>query len=275
VRIELTAGPDAGRHVELAAGTHLLGRAPHCELRIDDPALEAHHLLIDVSEGGVVGVTQLAGRAPVVLDGLCSDGRATVGRIVEIGESRLELVTEAAVEEVPAPPPPPVALVDCTDPVQALCDAARIRRAVYMRRSRDAVSLGVGTVRLPIELVDGEVANALPLELHALLARAEWHDGLPVLLNADRHTVIGLVDDLPDQPRARAIARSITHQTANGVHLVIGGPGDPDLEACDGLLEVGARWRARWTPDVDRPVDFVRLHAAGRAGQSGCSSPSR
>jgi hypothetical protein len=274
VRIELTAGPDAGRHVELAAGTHLLGRAPHCDLRIDDPALEAHHLLIDVSEDGVVGVTQLAGRAPVVLDGLCYDGRATVGRIVEIGESRLELVTEAPVEDVPAPPPP-VALVDCADPVQALCDAARIRRAVYMRRSRDAVSLGVGTVRLPIELVDGEVANALPLELHALSARAEWHDGLPVLLDADRHTVIGLVDDFPGQPRARAIARSITHQGANEVHLVIGGPGDPDLEACDGLLEVGARWRARWTPDVDRPVDFVRLHAAGRAGQSGCSSPSR
>jgi hypothetical protein len=41
------------------------------------------------------------------------------------------------------------------------------------------------------------------------------------------------------------------------------------------LLEIGARWRARWTPDLSRPDEFVRLHAAGRAVQLGCSSPSR
>ena len=40
-------------------------------------------------------------------------------------------------------------------------------------------------------------------------------------------------------------------------------PGDPALDDCTSILEIGARWRARWTPDVSQPQHSVRLHAAG------------
>ena len=287
MRIELTAGPDAGRHVELAAGSHLLGRARHCSLRVDDPALEAHHLVIDIGDDGSVEVAQLAGRAPVMVDGNCAEGRAAAARVVEVGDSRLELGRDAS----PIDPPSvePIALADCTDPVRVLSEAARVRRDLHLRRaSSSAVSLGVGALRLPIDLVDD--GAALALDVQALLTRAEWHDGLPVLIELDATRVIGLVDDHPDHPRARAVARSLTHQTRsghhlaadaqpdgdqNGVELVVAAPGDAGLERCDALLEIGARWRARWTPDVSRPDQLIRLHAAGLAVQPGCSSPNR
>jgi hypothetical protein len=287
VRIALTAGPDAGRYVELAAGAHLLGRAPVCALRVDDAAVEAHHILVDVGGDGAVEVTQLAGRAPVIVDGECADGRTAVRRVVEVGDSRLELKSQPA--ETDPPPAAPLVLAECPDPVAALSEAAGVRRRLHVHRAAGpGVSLGVGTVRLPIELVD--VTGGFAVELHALLTRAEWHEGLPVLVDVEGRSVIGLVDDHPGQPRARAVARSIAHQTRsghqtapgcqrigdqNGVELVIAAPGEPVLERCTALLEIGARWRARWTPDLDRPDEFVRLHAAGRAAQPGCSSPSR
>jgi hypothetical protein len=272
VKIALTAGPDAGRHVELATGSHLLGRAPHCSLRIDDPALEAHHLIIDVGDDGGVELAQLAGRAPVMVDGTCADGWATWGRVVEVGESRLELVPDAS----PIDPPSvaPVALAGCADPVGLLSEAARVRRDVHLRRaSTSGVSLGVGTLRLPIDLVDAR--PSLPIDFAALLTRAEWHDGLPILVDIDATPVLGLVDELVGRPRARAVARSLTHQAQNGFELVVAAPNDPALEACHAVLEIGARWRARWTPDVNRPGQVIRLHAAGMAVQPGCSSPKR
>ena len=287
MRIELIAGPDAGRSVELASGAYLVGRATHCALRIDDPALEAHHVLIRIGYDRAVEVTQLSGRAPIAVDGTCADGPTRVGRVVEVGDSRLELASEPISTRPPRVEP--LALAECADPVAALSEAARHRRGLYLERAAGpAVSLGVGTVRLAIDLI-GDAAG-LSLELQALLARAEWHDGLPVLVDLDAVPMIGLVDDHPGHPRARAIARSIAHQTRsghqsaagyqqigdeNGFGVVVAGPGDPELERCTGLLELGARWRARWTPDLSLPDEFVRLHAAGRAAQLGCSSPSR
>src|SRR3954451_5552770 len=61
------AGPDAGGTTVLGDGSHIIGRAAGAAVRCDDPALEPHHLLMEVSAAGAV-VRQLTGRVPARLD---------------------------------------------------------------------------------------------------------------------------------------------------------------------------------------------------------------
>src|SRR3954470_11718524 len=87
------AGPDAGGTTTLDHGTHIIGRAAGAAVRCDDPALEPHHLLIEISAAGAV-LRQLTGRVPARVDdgpldeSLIVDCRARV----EVGSSVLELV---------------------------------------------------------------------------------------------------------------------------------------------------------------------------------------
>jgi hypothetical protein len=187
VEIWVTAGPDAGWSVELPRGRHLVGRSRTCALTIDDPSVEAHHALLEISDDGV-DLVQLAGRLPV---------RVATAH-VEIGDSRLEL----------RPPATPIGVV-----------------------------LGI-TICDPLTGVGGE----------------------PVVLDVDS---VAIVDDNAEFARSRAIARSLASQAdALGLttpRCVLAAPGDPLLDDHPAILEIGARWRARWTVrDVSK-----RLHAAG------------
>lgn len=89
------AGPDAGGTHALPPGRHVLGRATAADLRTEDPALEPHHLLLEVGDGGTVVVTHLTGRSAVRVDGVAVDGptERTVtqgeGNLVEVGSSLL------------------------------------------------------------------------------------------------------------------------------------------------------------------------------------------
>ncbi|HZX54575.1 MAG TPA: FtsK/SpoIIIE domain-containing protein [Ilumatobacteraceae bacterium] len=62
------AGPDAGGTTDLGHGPHIIGRAAGAAMRCDDPALEPHHLLIEISDEGAV-LRQLTGRVPARVDG--------------------------------------------------------------------------------------------------------------------------------------------------------------------------------------------------------------
>lgn len=277
--ISVTAGPDAGRKVALAPSVGLIGRAPNCTIVIADPAIEAHHVAIEVTADGHVSALQLAGRSPVLADGQAlGAGCVAVRRVLEVGDTRLEIDAIDAVQ---------ARLVEQTEAHQApvpigpgfgdrLVEAASLRRVVYLDQvdvGAPVVVLGVGSVRLPIELCDDDGRtvdpSALPLESQVLLARREWHRDLPVVLDLTRHTggAIAVVDDHPDQWRAQAIVRSVRHQAntaARDTEFVVAAPGDPRLERCAAVFELGARWRARWTPDTGRTQESVRLHAAGR-----------
>ena len=193
VRITVTAGPDAGWEIELEAGRHLVGRARHCAVVIDDPAVEANHVLLEIHDHGRVDVVQLAGRVPV----------ATSRSYVELGDTRLDLV-----------PPSPVA------------------------------GLMIGLT--------------LPDPMGGRLG------GEPVVLDGD---VMAVVDDHPELARGEAVVRSLRSQAAaQGLTTpayVLTAPGDPALEGCPAILQMGARWRAHWTPDVSQPQHALRLHAAG------------
>ncbi|HEY7625668.1 MAG TPA: FHA domain-containing protein, partial [Ilumatobacteraceae bacterium] len=86
------AGPDAGGSVVIGSGTHVVGRSWRATVRCDDPALELHHVLIEVAAGGA-RACQLSGRLPVRVDGVPLDGAVGVGSAatLEIGHSLLTI----------------------------------------------------------------------------------------------------------------------------------------------------------------------------------------
>ncbi len=85
-------GPDAGTTHELPMGRHLVGRAHTADVRCDDPALQPHHALAEVRPDGSLMLTQLTGRAPVLLDGLEMPVDAAVrdGSVIELGASSIQ-----------------------------------------------------------------------------------------------------------------------------------------------------------------------------------------
>ena len=93
IEVVWVAGPDAGASVRLAAGSHLIGRAPLASVRCGDPELELHHASLEVCEDATMCLTQLAGRACAAVDGRPIEGRERVsaGQCIEIGSSLLEL----------------------------------------------------------------------------------------------------------------------------------------------------------------------------------------
>ena len=98
-------GPDAGGHRLLGPGRHLIGRAHTAAVRCDDPSLEPHHALLDVQPDGALSVTQLTGRAPIIVadghtdhvepsEAMAADPRSTIaleGERVLTGATRLEV----------------------------------------------------------------------------------------------------------------------------------------------------------------------------------------
>lgn len=279
-RIETTAGPDTGQASDLTAGRHLLGRSRQCEHVIHDGAVEAHHVLLDVASCGTITATQLAGRRPIAVDGTAGDG--LLRAVLEVGDTRLELSGEPAVVDEP----PGVVDVDVTVPADtadlagALAAASLRRRAGHLHEWRSgSVSLGVGAMRLALRLVDGSGAGidpaSLPIELQRLVLAAEWHAGVPILLDGNHRPVIAVVDHDPGSRRGEAVAHWLTSRLTAPGHSVptLLTADDPVPAHCTSLLEVGPRWRGRWTPDLTRPEASVRLHLAGRSVAGGDRRP--
>ena len=169
---EFVAGPDAGRLVGLAPGRHLVGRAAGCAVVIDDLAVESHHAVVTAHPDGALHLAQLSGRCPVLVDGRPA-GEGTQlgpGAAIEIGDS-LIVGRDARV--------------------------APVSRRDLARPGGGSVVLGVGTVRLPIELPEGvgrHDQGGLPLDLQVALERLEVHHRHPVLADLARteRVVIGL-----------------------------------------------------------------------------------
>ncbi len=83
-------GPDAGGRAELGPGRYMVGRGPLVEVRCDDPALEAHHAVLELADQGVT-ITQLLGRTSIHVDGRAAEGSVhhPHGCQIEIGGSLL------------------------------------------------------------------------------------------------------------------------------------------------------------------------------------------
>ena len=95
-------GRDAGGTFSLSPGRYVVGRAPTADIRCDDPTLQAHQALVEVTADGTVHLTQLTGRSPVMVGGRPVDGTVEVplGAWVEVRASVLTF--ERAIAPDPA-----------------------------------------------------------------------------------------------------------------------------------------------------------------------------
>lgn len=93
VEMAVVAGPASSDWMPLRPGRHLIGRAHHAHVHLDDPAIEPHHALLTVGADGTCAVTQLCGAAPVrINDELLQPGEVLgVGDRITVGSSTLTI----------------------------------------------------------------------------------------------------------------------------------------------------------------------------------------
>ena len=154
-KLTWVAGPDAGGTVVLVEGAHIVGRAHGAAVRCDDPALEPHHLLIEIAAEAAT-LRQLTGGLPVRVD-----GQPLAGAITIVAAVRVELGHSVLV----------VGPRDLTAPAQAE-DSANIAvtpsGSVLVRRPRSAATWNPDPVKRPVQRspVGSSAGGVLP----ALLA---------------------------------------------------------------------------------------------------------
>ena len=91
--VRITAGPDCRLAGAFETGRWTIGRSPAAHLRVDDPTVELHHVMID-ADIDTVRVTQLAGQVPVRLDNVAILVSATVSLPTRIVMGNTELTIE-------------------------------------------------------------------------------------------------------------------------------------------------------------------------------------
>jgi len=91
VEVAVVVGPACERWITLSPGRHTVGRAMTAAIRVDDPAVELHHGVLDVGADGSATFTQLTGAFPVTVDGVpCGPGQpVATGDVISMGTSRL------------------------------------------------------------------------------------------------------------------------------------------------------------------------------------------
>ena len=287
--LRCTAGPDAGREHLLRTGRQWIGRGA-VDIGIDDPTLEAHHAVVDVSLAASVSVLQIAGRSPLRVDGFAADGwvSARPGSIVEVGCSRLEIVEPGAVRHgadhgaagaIHAP-------LDGSDDEAHRFerDLARVapalRRAHLDDRRAGSVEVGVASIVLAPLVLD---RSGLPVPSEAwsdrTVAAVERHarHELPLRVPLSAGHPIAVVG-----PHRDAIIASMVGQfgPTRSASVLVLDPAEVDAfdavdrpiiigcetiddvpRRCTATLDIGSTWRGTWHPD---PGEVVRLHAAAR-----------
>lgn len=255
IALRLDAGPDSQRTIMAAAEPIVLGRAAG-RGRIDDPTLEAHHVVVDPSRHIAV---QLTGRIPARVDGLpVGNGRAiATGSVIEMGASRIVVrpPAESVVPERTTPPSRDGRLVLGVGLRHD--DAGRDANSFSMvRRVGRGHEAAVSTIALDVGEARRILVVGSPAErfVHTLAARA-------ASLGVQRVTITS-------RPGA------LWGRSRHG-QLVIAHDPDPEVDwpghelPADGVvISVGSSWRAtlsKRAPDGSTTVQ--RFHAAGRADQ--------
>ncbi len=89
VDVAIDVGPACERWTTLTPGRYTIGRATTATLRIDDPAVELHHGLLDIAADGTVAFTQLTGAFPATSSGSPCRSAHPIDGTLSIGSSRL------------------------------------------------------------------------------------------------------------------------------------------------------------------------------------------
>lgn len=91
LRLHVVCGPDAGRIRQLHRGTFVVGRAPGCDVVLDDPDVSRRHVEISVSGYGLT-VRDLGTANGTTVDGQQVGGGAStwpLGALLRVGDSYL------------------------------------------------------------------------------------------------------------------------------------------------------------------------------------------
>lgn len=291
--VRSVAGPDAGWVRRVPPGVAWLGRVAS-SLQVIDPAVEAHHAIVEVGPDGSAAMLQTAGRVPILVDGTPARGwtpiaaRSDTGEttVVEVGSTRLHVGEQVA----PTPSPTGWVFVPLDDSdaelerfdrdVARAVDASRAARACAP--TARTVELGIGRVRLPVALRDGSGRDVSLDELShpaaSIVDRRACVD-LPVRTTVDGSTAIvgdhaaavahAILEQLGGADRSRVIV--VDHAAADefesvGRPVVVVAADRSDVPPwCRAVLDMGSTWRGVWQPDaIAAPHDHVPLHVAGR-----------
>jgi DNA-binding NtrC family response regulator len=99
--VEVLAGPDAGRQVELPGPEVRVGSASGCDLQLRDPTVSRHHLTVRLEEDRI-RIIDSESRNGTFLDGLCvRDAYARPDSHIALGQSSLRLAMLPDVVEIP------------------------------------------------------------------------------------------------------------------------------------------------------------------------------
>jgi len=97
LELRVVGGPDAGRAVPLAQGTHVLGRGGDSTVRLDDPDVSRRHVAVDVG-GGSITVADLGSTNGSRLDDVELDRRPRAwapGAVLRLGGSAVTVAGPA------------------------------------------------------------------------------------------------------------------------------------------------------------------------------------
>lgn len=251
----IVAGPDSGRTLQLGPGRQVIGRAEGAG-QIDDPALEAHHALIDVAADGQVRLLQLTGRFPLRVDGRTTVGwtALSAGSVIELGHSRLHVEGPGA-----------------SHPFRLAGDG--VVELGYRRKRLGDDRAADRPDRCCVDLVD---FHRIAIEGSQAVAAAA---AIVAQLNASPNWNVTALADVSGFISAPAVAgvrelvicrvghlaRCTSLWTRPDVSaLVLVAPGQRVPSWCRSLLVVGETWRGEWWADLHGSVtDVERLHLRG------------
>ena len=91
IEVAVVCGPATSNWMSLPPGRHLIGRAAHARLHLDDPGVEPHHGLLLVDADGTTEIVQLSGAVPIRVAGRALESGSQIGHAdrVTIGSSTL------------------------------------------------------------------------------------------------------------------------------------------------------------------------------------------
>lgn len=271
--LRLETGPDSGRAIPIDRGQLVLGRAPGPG-RIDDRAIDAHHVLIR-RDGRSITATQLAGRVPIRIDGEVPGVGAElgIGSVLELGATCAVVADRTTDDPSDDPSEDPadgeVVVLGVGIDSREREDRPEVGSWSFAElaleereRSAAAVTLDLAEVRRL--LVTGPAAPGL---VRAIVAQTKRRR---VLASTRR----GALRSLPPP------GRLVVVEDAEHVGPETGWPGD-ELPADAAVISVGATWHALLLRQraVDGAIEAVRFRASGRPtvspSTSRCSRPDR
>ena len=284
VEVAVGVGPACERWITLPPGRHTAGRAVTASVRVDDPAVELHHGLLDVDADGTVTFTQLTGPFPATISGAPCRRAHPVDAALSIGSSRLLVGRDTAVagpiatgSVVPAERDPwrrvvrrgPIA------PAGSLPVPLEVPAPPTIHRAPPVTTLvGAGVAALGAGLlaaVLGQLMFALFAAVGAVASLATWAVGALVARRdrrrstADHHRAVADFQQALERARCaadrdhRARHRSVV-DALDRIHRDAAGVWSRRCAGDEPLWVTVGRGTSRWVPPVDL-ADRGRLDA--------------